>query len=235
MANELKATGTIDEGTMSAFLILSSNGYMWDTNAGAFAATPTAANAAIELTEAGSTGRMVGDIPAAALTAAAGLDIKVEYMDAVPAAVAFDTTVAEREVIHIDTAGAVVIEGTKSRLTRVNLPAGRSFRRSVSSRADGTHEVTAPVRIRVGLQDSIAVGIDMMPLFGEDYVSSVGTPTVDPSGEITAAVSGPRDTEAMVVLGGTSTASSTYTVTVPVTMGAGESVDVDFDVETFAD
>jgi len=234
MANELKATGTVDEGTMSAFLILSSNGYLWDTNAGAFAATPTAANAAIELTEAGSTGRMVGDIPAAALTAAAGLDIKVEYMDAVPAAVAFGTAVAEREVIHVDTAGAVIVSGAKARLTRINYPAMHSLR--VSSRADGTHAATPSAKIRVGALGSESVGLDMMPLFKYSArVASVGTPTVDPSGEITASVSGPRETEAMVVLGGTSTASSTYTVTVPVTMDAGESVNVDFEVETFAD
>ena len=232
MANELKTTGTPGNSTATAVLIRSSDGFIWDTNAVAFAASPTAANMAITLTEAGSTGRFVGSIPAAALTAAASNDLKVEYADIVPGSFAYATAVSEREVITVDARGEVVASGSQP---RQNTPAGRAFSRSVSNRADGTHKATAPVRVIAGTVGSLAVSLDMMPLFGADHVSTVGTPTVSPSGDITVTALGPRDTEAMVSIAGTSTASSTYVVTVPVTMDAGESVDVDFDVVTMAD
>ena len=271
MANELKATGTPAAGTMTAVLIRA-DGYIWDTNLGDYAATPTAANMAITMTEVGSTGRYLGSLTTDQKTAAPAQELKVEYADIVPGSFAFGTAIVERQVIYMSSpnisnivltpavygesisiietklpsaSASMAGEGTTAKnldqvvagaggQPRINKPAGRAFRRSISSRADGTHAASAPVRVRVGAVGSIAVGLDMMPLFGSDLVVTVGTPTVVPSGEITATASGPRDTEAMVILGGTSTASSTYTVTVPVTMDTGESVDVDFDVETFA-
>lgn len=117
---------------------------------------------------------------------------------------------------------------------RVNKPAGKAFRRDIGSRADGTHKINPPIRLRAGVVDSIAVSIDMQSLFGKEYVNSIGTPTVAASGHITVTAAGPRDTEAMVILGGTAIADATYTVTVPVVMNSGEQVDVDFDVEVIS-
>jgi len=136
----------------------------------------------------------------------------------------------------VQTGGAYVIDLLlANKPPRQNTPAGRAFNRSVSARSDGTHKVTAPIRIRAGTIGSIAVSVDMRPLFGNIIVQTVGTPTVSPTGGITVAATGPRDTEAMITIDGTAAASTTYLVTIPVTMDTGESVDVDVDVISFAE
>lgn len=124
---------------------------------------------------------------------------------------------------------------------RQNKPAGPSFRLTVSRRADGTHKCTRPIRLRagaVGGAGTIAVSINVAPIFGSIYVETVGTPTVS-SGSITAAALGPRDEGdqrlAMVALDGTATAEEQVTVTVPITMETNESINVTFDVIVFAD
>lgn len=113
--------------------------------------------------------------------------------------------------------------------------AGPGFRLAISSRADGTHKCTRALPLREGAVGSIAVGIDMSPLFGSTLVTSVGTPTVVPSTGITVAAIGPWEQDAMVTIAGTAVADATYVVTVPITMDTGEVVDVDFDVEAFSE
>ena len=139
----------------------------------------------------------------------------------------------------LQTGGGHVIDlwagGKLNKQPRINTPAGKSFRHALSSRSDGTHKATRPARIRPGTVGSIDVSLDVSPLFDRHLVDSVGTPTVSPTGDITVAAAGPRDTEAMVTLDGTATAGSTYVVTVPVTMDSGESINAVFDVAVFDD
>ena len=116
---------------------------------------------------------------------------------------------------------------------RQNKPAGRAFQLKLSSRNDGTHKATRPIRLRPGAVNP-AISIDMSPVFGDIHVKTVGTPTVS-SGSITATDLGPRDELAMVQLGGTATASEEVTVTVPVTMDTDELVNATFDIKVFAD
>ena len=121
---------------------------------------------------------------------------------------------------------------------RHNRPAGESFKLRLSSRNDGTHRATMPVRLRPGIVGDIAVSIDMSPLFGELHVKTVGTPTVS-TGSITAAAIGPRDDgnerSAMIRLGGTASQHDKVAVTIPVTMETDEVVDATFDINVLAD
>jgi hypothetical protein len=119
---------------------------------------------------------------------------------------------------------------------RVNKPAAPAYRLKISSMADGTYKCTKPIRLRPGelVGTGIPVGIDMSPQFGDTFVETVGTPTVS-GGSLTADDLGPRDTEAMITVDGTATASESRTITVPVTMETGETVSVTFDVKVFAE
>lgn len=117
---------------------------------------------------------------------------------------------------------------------RVNYPPGRAYSLKISSTADGTYKATKPIRLRPGTVTNIAVGIDMSPQFGDTFVKTVGTPALS-GGSITATEAGPRDTVAMVTLGGTATADEERTVTANVTMDTNEVVPVTFDVEVFSD
>ncbi len=146
---------------------------------------------------------------------------------------------SEEMLFHISNpAGGMVevdrtIELYKPNQTRVNQLAGRAYRLAISSTADGEYKASGPVRLRPGAVD-LAVSVDMQPQFGEDFVGTVGAPTVS-AGSITAAALGPRDTEAMVQLAGTATASESRTVEFLVTMDNGDAVLVTFDVIVFAD
>jgi hypothetical protein len=118
---------------------------------------------------------------------------------------------------------------------RVNRAPGPGFTFQVSRRADGTHKCTRPLRLQPGPIDNLAVGIDLSPLFGKDnFVRDVAAPTVS-GGLISATELGPRDTLAMVELGGTATASEEQTLTTRVTMDTGEQVDVTLDIIVFAE
>ena len=245
MANELKAKGTVGGGTMTAIVIRASDGWMFDTNDNDYSLSPTAANAAQTLTEVASTGRYVGSLLSEALVEASD-EIKVEYVDTVPGSFAWGDVIVEREVIAVrselvvtraDNAAAIAAVDVKASPSqpRQNNPAGRAFQLQISSRNDGTHKAKKPVRLRAGSVGPLAVSIDMLQLFGGQAVTVVGTPTVAPSGTLTATALGPRDTEAMVDLGGTATASQTYVLTVPVTMEHDGPVDVDVDVITFSE
>ena len=354
MANELKARGTVGNGTMTAVLIRVADGLIYDTSASDFAATPTAANAAVTVTEAGSTGRFIGDLPAGALGNTGPGEIKVEYCDVVPGSFAWTDAITERETLYVgealtvqrlpetldqlfmlkttiatlatqvsftltdgstlddtyvnclvviqDTAipnrravgivsaytgatktvtlvadPAVFTMGVADRVTilpeslaayaiaihsklptasanmagegtiakdlddlaisqpRINTEVGQGFKVDVSRRWDGTHECVRPVYVRAGAFGNVTVGINLAPLFSPLHVQTVGTPSVSPSGALTATEEGPRDMEALITLGGTTVADAEYVVTVPVTMTTGESVDVDLDVIAFAD
>lgn len=118
---------------------------------------------------------------------------------------------------------------------RVNFPPGPAFTVDISSRADGTYKATRPIRLTAGPVTHIAVGVRMDRLYGSAFVAAVGEPTVS-GGSITATALGPRDTIAMIELGGTATASETRTVTFDVTMdtgGAGETIPVTVDIVVF--
>ena len=129
--------------------------------------------------------------------------------------------------------GVKIILNTLPTQTRINQPAGSAYRLAISSTADGTYKATKPVRLRPGAVD-VAVSVDMRPQFGDDFVDTVAAPNVS-AGSITAAALGPRDTEAMVQLAGTATASEERTVEFLVTMSNGDAVLVTFDVIVFAD
>lgn len=123
---------------------------------------------------------------------------------------------------------------------RVNDPAGDAFQLKLSSRNDGTHKCTKPVRIRPGLVGDLAVSIDTSPLYGDSKVVTVGTPTVSGSSSVTATALGPRDEIdgqrlAMIELAGTATANERETVTVPITLRTGESFGAVFDLWGLAD
>ena len=119
-------------------------------------------------------------------------------------------------------------------LLRVNKPAGPAYRLKASSRHDGTYKTDKPIRLRPGAVD-VAVGVDMSQLFGREFVSAVGAPTAVGLSSVTASVLGPRDTEAMIQLGGTATADDVGTVEQLVTMDNGDAVLVTFDVRVFPD
>lgn len=128
------------------------------------------------------------------------------------------------------TDGVVAAIGVDPRQNRKPSP---GFTTQVSRRADGTYKCTRPIRLTAGTVTNIFVFIDMSPLFGaDDYVASVGTPTVS-AGSVTASATGPRDTYAIVQLAGTATAGEERTVTVPVTMESGPTLNVVFDLEVF--
>lgn len=118
---------------------------------------------------------------------------------------------------------------------RVNFPPGPAFTLDISSRADGTYKATRPIRLTAGAVTNIAVGVRMDRLYGAAFVSDVGEPTVS-GGSITATELGPRDTMAMIQLGGEATAGETRTVTFDVTMdtgGSGETIPVTVDIVVF--
>ncbi|MEO2047863.1 MAG: hypothetical protein ABGX16_14990 [Pirellulales bacterium] len=168
---------------MTSVLIRSSDGYFWNIVSNAYEVSPLAAAVSVGLIEVGVTGHYVGNIPAGALADAADGTIKVEYYSADPTTYAYNDAVAERETFTVDARGQLVASTTQP---RQNKPAGRAFSRSVNSRPDGTHKVSAHIRIREGVVGSIAVSIDMRPLFGSFHVQTVGTPSISTSGEITA-------------------------------------------------
>lgn len=121
------------------------------------------------------------------------------------------------------------VEGGGATQPRINRKPSPGFTTKISRRADGTYKATMPIRLTAGDVDEVFVFVDMSPLFGtEDYVETVGTPVVS-DGDLTAAETGPRDTYAVVELGGE--AAEDCTVTVPVTMTSGTTVPVVFDVE----
>lgn len=131
---------------------------------------------------------------------------------------------------------AVSSAGGGSFQPRINRKPDPAFTVRVSRRADGTHKAPTPIRITPGAIDGVFVFIDLTPLFGPDnYVQTVGTPTVESGGSITASAEGPRDTYAVVELDGTATANEERTITVPVTMDTGTTVNVVFDVIVFAE
>ena len=109
MANELKSVGTPGQGTMTAVIIRSSDGYMWDQAAGEYAATPTAVNMAVTMTEVGSTGRYLGTLIDDMKLEAASMEIKIEYADIVPGSFAYGTAITERQIIYIDANGDVLL------------------------------------------------------------------------------------------------------------------------------
>lgn len=118
---------------------------------------------------------------------------------------------------------------------RVNRKPDPAFTVKVSRRADGTHKATSPVRITPGAIDGVFAFVDVSPVFGADnFVRTVGTPSVEAGGSITASAEGPRDTYAVIELDGTATASEERTITVPVTMDSGTTINVVFDVVVFA-
>lgn len=112
--------------------------------------------------------------------------------------------------------------------SRVNSPAGPDFRLKVSRSRDGTYTTNKPIRLPPGAVD-VAISVDMRPLFGNDLVETVGTPTVS-GGSVTSTALGPRDTEAMVQLGGTATAGEERTVTFIVSMANGDAYIVKVDL-----
>ncbi|MBA3481685.1 MAG: hypothetical protein H0T51_07710 [Pirellulales bacterium] len=125
------------------------------------------------------------------------------------------------------------VSGGGASQPRINFKAPKAFQLKVSDRNDGTHEATKPVRLKPGTVGNIAVSVDMSPIFGDVFVQTVGTPTVS-GGSATASALGPRDTELMVQLAGTATASEVRTVTVPIVMKTGEALDVVFRIEVLA-
>lgn len=113
---------------------------------------------------------------------------------------------------------------------RVNLPAGPDFRLKVATGRDGTYTTDKPVRLPAGAVD-VAFSVDMAPRFGKHvFVATVGAPTVS-GGSVTATELGPRDSEAMVQLGGTATAGEDRTITFRVTMANGDAENVTVDLK----
>lgn len=120
---------------------------------------------------------------------------------------------------------------------RVNYPAGKAYRLTISSRADDTYVATRPVKLRPGeitTAGGLPVSVDMSPLYGDTFVANVGTPTVS-GGSITASALGPRDTTAMIALDGVVTASEERTCTFEVTMATGEIELVTIEIEAFGE
>lgn len=143
---------------------------------------------------------------------------------------------ANQPAADVDEAAIVdgVVDGIEGQLgqtqPRQNRKPSPGFTIQVSRRTDGTYKATRPIRLTAGAVNNVFVFIDMSPLFGpDDFVETVGTPTVD-AGTLEAGEDrAPRDTYAMVELDGT--ANEDGTVSVPVTMTSGTTLNVVFDVE----
>lgn len=117
---------------------------------------------------------------------------------------------------------------------RINYSAGRSYQLKANNRHDGTFKANNPIRLRPGAI-SVAVSVDLASQFGNEFVSTVGPPTLANLSSLTATALGPRDTAAMVQLGGTATAGDTGTVEFLATMKTGDTALVTFDVKVFED
>lgn len=117
---------------------------------------------------------------------------------------------------------------------RINRKPDPGFTIQVSRRADRTYKCTKPIPLTAGEVEDVYVFIDMSPLFGaENFVETVGECEFS-AGSVTQDVdNGPRDTYAVIELGGT--ADEDCEVTVPVTMESGTTVPVVFDVEVLGD
>ena len=115
---------------------------------------------------------------------------------------------------------------------RINYPAGRSYQLKANNRHDGTFKANNPIRLRPGAT-SVAVSVDLASQFGNEFVNIVGPPTLANLSSLTATALGPRDTAAMVQLGGTATAGDTGTVEFLATMKTGDTALVTFDVKVF--
>jgi hypothetical protein len=118
--------------------------------------------------------------------------------------------------------------------SRINFPPSPAFTIQVPRRTDGTYKCPKPIRLTAGDVHNVYVFIDMSPLFGAtDFVQEVGDAEVS-AGSITQGDdNGPRDTYAVIELGGT--ADDDCEITVPVTMASGTTVDVVFVVEVLGD
>lgn len=136
---------------------------------------------------------------------------------------------------NLDTAVSGVSGGATQ--PRQNKRAAGAYRFKISSMADGTYKATRTCRLRPGAVN-VAIELIMDPVFGDDYVVTVGTPDVagfatDPS--VTATALGPRDTSAMIQLAGTAVANETGTIEALVTMDNGDAIPVTLDVKVFDD
>jgi hypothetical protein len=182
----------------------------------------------------------VNDVPTNAEFAARSL-LQAEYATAANLATAVTQTTAANIRTAVGLASANLdtqLDGLEpgTSQSRINKRPAPGFTIQISRRADGTHKATRPIRLTPGAIDNVFVFIDMAPIFGpDDFVETVGTPSVEAGGSITASAEGPRDTYAVVELDGTATASEERTITVPVTMDSGTTINVVFDVSVFAE
>lgn len=137
----------------------------------------------------------------------------------------------ENAVENVDVSAVTVpvIEG----LPRENKPPAKAYIFDVSNRGDRKFKAVRPLRYRQGAVTALRMGLNLAPIYGNTWISNIGTPTTTDA-SLTAAAIAPHDVDggyhlAMVLLSGT-LGSSTVTVSVPVTMETGETETWEFDV-----
>lgn len=238
MAFKFKLNTGIPSQTIKATVQRRSDGQWWDDTASQFQASePAYADKTIDLTE--GTGEYVGYYSGSASSSLGTDTVDIFYHDSGNSEAILGTQTVE--LVSGDEVSQAAIKTAVDSLSpvttqpRQNRPAGRAFRLKLSSRTDGKHKATRPIRLRPGAVGDVAVGVDMSPVFGSLLVKTVGTPVVSSGGSITASALGPHDTEAMIQMAGTAAADEVRTVTFPVTMETDETVDVVCDLEVFAD
>lgn len=120
---------------------------------------------------------------------------------------------------------------------RAKQPAGEAFRRELPKRDDGTYKVARPIRLTKGTLKPIRVAVDVSPVFGGQYVETVGTPAITSGSSITATAIGPSydgdKREVMIELGGTAAAGEKPEIEVPFDMigGDGDTLTIPIEVE----
>ncbi len=108
---------------------------------------------------------------------------------------------------------------------RILLPVGNPFLWKMSRRADGS--VVATNKIYLSDRDVGSVAFETKNLVADGvFVSSISNITVTPAGAVTVVDFGPRDSHAVIELGGGQVSGTTYDVTCVALMTDGQSIEL---------
>lgn len=106
---------------------------------------------------------------------------------------------------------------------RINRPVPPAFTMTLGRRANG--DIAAQNKLTIGTGDRPKIAFDIGRIYGsDDYVATVGTPTITPSGELTLTVDGPRDSLAVYTITGGQEAGQEYRVESLLTLDSGSQV-----------
>ena len=222
MANELKATGTIGSA-ISAIVSRGSDGYIYDDGAtNSYTITHDATAAAIALTEIEDTGRFVGDLPAGALSDAAGEELAIEYIAVAPASALWSTTVFATGQLLVNAIGTAVQNPATTGLgTAIDQqPVPEAMTVVVVTKAGVGNIGERSLTTSVGEAQAIALDFrNLMPLNGRITLVEFTQLTSSTVGSLAIGTAGQAGSQAKVTL--TPDTASTYTMECVVTFADG--------------